>query len=129
MFVEDNLLTSALWFFMGAIGYRGLSALLFYSKTALIIQRTYIFALDVLWMANESYNASIEFKHEMAEPERHRRDGCPQGKRIRRRITETLAVFCHQLINYYVPTLKYRSSLEFKDWHTAMNFRTRTKRQ
>ena len=128
MFVEDNLLTSALWFFMGAIGYRGLSALLFYSKTALIIQRTYIFALDVLWMANESYNASIELKHEMADQK-----GTEETDALKEReLDEELQkLWQFSAINSLITMCpqKYRSSLEFKDWHTAMNFRTRTKRQ
>ena len=128
MFVEDNLLTSALWFFMGAIGYRGLSALLFYSKTALIIQRTYIFALDVLWMANESYKASIELKHDMAS----QKDIEETDALKERELDEELQkLWQFSAINSLITMcpVKHRSALEFKDWHTAMNFRTRTKRQ
>ena len=128
MLVEDSLLTSALWFFMGAIGYRGLSALLFYSKTAVILQRTYLFALDILWMANESYNASIELKEQQALKAGHEAEVAGKERDLDNELQKLWQFAAINGLLTMCPR-RYRAALEFKDWHTAMNFRNRTDRQ
>ncbi len=127
MFTEDVLLNSAMWFFAGAFAHKILNSILFYSKSIYIVQKSYLYALDALWMANEAYTAFSNAKHEVSFGSDKKLEEIQEERIIDKELQKLWQISSVSALITMCPP-KFRGALGFEDWHSAMRFRNRTNR-
>jgi|TARA_R110000824_G_scaffold234041_2_gene422498 hypothetical protein len=123
MFTEFNILNSGLWFFGGALCYRGFSVLLGNAYGLLIAQDSIDQALKLLFSSEASFKAILNLKYEALRKTDNPYEEIDKIKEIDNIVLSTWKSFAITNLVYSCPKY-YRSSIKFRNWEQAKKYFT-----
>lgn len=120
MLAENEVINSAMWFFLGAFLYATISSILFSARSLLLVEETIINCLNVVWYSDKSYETLLKIKYDLM------RAGKSEDQLYQERESDELVRDTWRRMTIYgiinsCPK-NFRAAVKFNDWRTAMKY-------
>jgi|TARA_R110002020_G_scaffold103019_3_gene241344 hypothetical protein len=117
---ENEVINSAMWFFLGAFLYATISSILFSARSLLLVEETIINCLNVVWYSDKSYETLLKIKYDLM------RAGKSEDQLYQERESDELVRDTWRRMTIYgiinsCPK-NFRAAVKFNDWRTAMKY-------
>ncbi len=120
MLAENQVVDSALWFFLGCISYRVISSLVLSARSLLMMEHTVLNCLNVLSYCDSMYGSFSKMKHEFMKknkPSEQEYDEIDADNTLRD-TWRFMAIY--SIINSCPARL--RGAIKFNDWDSAIKY-------
>tara|TARA_R100001443_G_scaffold24745_2_gene37276 strand:+ start:29865 stop:30314 length:450 start_codon:yes stop_codon:yes gene_type:complete len=117
---ENQVVDSALWFFLGCASYRVISSLVLSARSLLLMEQTILNCLNVLSYCDDMYGTFSKMKHGLIRknrPSEQEYDEMDSDNALRD-TWRYMAIY--SIINSCPATL--RGAIKFNDWDSAMKY-------
>lgn len=120
MLAENEVINSAMWFFLGSFLYATISSILFSARSLLLVEETIINCLNVVWYSDKSYETLLKIKYDLM------RAGKSEDQLYQERESDELVRDTWRRMTIYgiinsCPK-NFRAAVKFNDWRTAMKY-------
>ena len=120
MLAENEVINSAMWFFLGSFLYATISSILFTARSLLLVEETIINCLNVVWYSDKSYETLLKIKYDLI------RENKPQEQLYQEMKSDELVRDTWRQMTIYgiinsCPK-NFRAAVKFRDWRTAMKY-------
>jgi len=117
---ENEVINSAMWFFLGSFLYATISSILFTARSLLLVEETIINCLNVVWYSDKSYETLLKIKYDLI------RENKPQEQLYQEMKSDELVRDTWRQMTIYgiinsCPK-NFRAAVKFRDWRTAMKY-------
>lgn len=120
MLAENEVINSAIWFFLGSFLYAAISSILFSARSLLLVEETIINCLNLLWYSDKSYETLLKIKYDLMKTGKSR-EQLDQEIAVDGLVRDT---WRHMTISGVINSCpkNLRAAVKFRDWGTAMRY-------
>ena len=120
MLAENEVINSAMWFFLGAFLYSTISSIFFAARSLLLVEETIINCLNVVCYSDKSYETLLKIKYDLMK------EGKSQEQLYQEMKADELVrdTWRHMSIYGIINSCpkNFRAAVKFRDWRTAMKY-------